>query len=92
MILSQEILKRIDSDANYYLGTKGAEFSQSSFDGYTAGATEWAGKTQELADLLDEAHLQIEYLHEKFGETGSGNNVLSRIETALAKYKEVSND
>lgn len=59
---------------------------------YIRGATEWAGKAQDdLLTLLDEARLQIEYLHKKFGATGSGNNVLSRIETALAKYKEVSN-
>lgn len=36
-----------------------------------------------LVDILDEARLQIEYLHKKFGETGSGNNILGRIKTAL---------
>jgi hypothetical protein len=58
---------------------------------YLEGALHEAKKAQGLVDLLDEARLQIEYLHKKFGETGSGNNVLARIETALAKYKEVSN-
>lgn len=36
-----------------------------------------------LRDLLHEAKLQIEYLHGKFEATGSGNNVLSRIESTL---------
>lgn len=38
----------------------------------------------ELLEMLDEARLQIEYLQGKFGETGSGNSVLSRI-TELTK-------
>ena len=33
--------------------------------------------------LLQEARAQIEYLHGKFSETGSGNAVLARIDTAL---------
>lgn len=33
----------------------------------------------EAKELLAEAALQIEHLHEKFGETGSGNAVLARI-------------
>lgn len=41
---------------------------------------------------LDGARLQIEYLHKKFGETGTGNNVLARIETKLAPYKEKEGD
>lgn len=38
-----------------------------------------------LKTVLQEAKLQIEYLHEKFGETGSGNQVLAQIEAALDK-------
>ena len=34
---------------------------------------------QSCADVLKEAELQIEYLHERFGRTGSGEAVLSRI-------------
>lgn len=37
-----------------------------------------------LRAALAEARLQIEYLHEKFGETGSGNAVLARITEALS--------
>lgn len=39
----------------------------------------------EMLDVLKEAKLQIEYLHKKFGETGSGNSVISRIETVIEK-------
>ena len=34
-------------------------------------------------DLLQECKLQLEYLNQKFGETGTTNSLLSRIETAL---------
>ncbi len=37
-----------------------------------------------LADLLREARLQIEYLHQKNVATGSGNAVLARITAALS--------
>lgn len=39
----------------------------------------------DLASALREAALQIEYLHEKYGETGSGNGTLARARAALAK-------
>lgn len=40
-----------------------------------------------LADNLEEALLQIGYLHKKFGGTGSGNAVLSRGNSALNAYR-----
>lgn len=40
-----------------------------------------------LADSLEEALLQIEYLHKNLGETGSGNSVLSRGHSALNAYR-----
>lgn len=36
-----------------------------------------------LVDILDEARLQVEYLHKKYGETGSGNNILARISAVI---------
>jgi hypothetical protein len=39
----------------------------------------------DLYEALKEARLQIEYLHGKFQETSSGNNVLAKIDNALAK-------
>lgn len=39
-------------------------------------------------DLLDECRLQLEYLQQKFGETGSGNNILSRVNTFLEHYNK----
>jgi hypothetical protein len=39
----------------------------------------------DLLAPLKEAEVQIDYLHDKFGETGSGNAVLARIREAIAK-------
>lgn len=45
---------------------------------------QYAEKERNIAvDLLDECRLQLEYLSNKFGETGTGNNLLSRINTFL---------
>jgi hypothetical protein len=41
----------------------------------------------ELYDALREAALQIEYLHDKFDHTGSGEGVLARINAALTKAR-----
>ncbi len=38
----------------------------------------------ELEEALGEARLQLEYLSEKFGATGTGNTTLARIKMALA--------
>ena len=38
-----------------------------------------------LLEALKEAQLQIEYLHEKFKATGTGNTVLARIQIVLNK-------
>ncbi len=43
------------------------------------------GQNKRLRELLREAALQITYLHEKFRETGSGNAVIARIESELAR-------
>jgi len=39
----------------------------------------------ELVELIHDAGSQIEYLHDKFSETGTGNNVISRIKSLLTK-------
>jgi len=41
----------------------------------------------DLLKALIEAKLQIEYLHGKFQETGSGSGVLARINAVLAKAR-----
>ena len=43
----------------------------------------------ELHEALKEAMLQIEYLHQKFKVTASGNAVLSRISRVMEKYEVV---
>jgi hypothetical protein len=40
-------------------------------------------QTDDLLDLLDECRLQLEYLNGKFGETGTSNALLSRINSQL---------
>ena len=40
-----------------------------------------------LAEAAEEATQQIEYLHGKFQETGTGNAVIARLESALAAYR-----
>lgn len=41
----------------------------------------------DLVDVLEEAKLQIVYLHGKFQETGTGNSVISRINNLLQQAK-----
>lgn len=41
----------------------------------------------DLVKALEEARLQIEYLHDKFQQTGTGNLVLARIEATLTKAR-----
>ena len=43
-----------------------------------------AEQRAELLEALKDAVIQIEYLHRKFEETGSGNIVLSRSRAAIA--------
>lgn len=38
---------------------------------------------KQLVDTLADAKLQIEYLQEKFQETGTGNAVIARLERTL---------
>jgi len=40
---------------------------------------------EELVQAVEQAKMQIEYLHEKFQETGSGNAVLSKLDRVLEK-------
>lgn len=43
--------------------------------------------TAPLIEALGEAKLQIEYLHKIFASTGSSNELLSKIKTALLNSK-----
>ena len=40
-------------------------------------------EAERLREALRDASLQIEYLHEKFQETGTGNAVLAKLRTLL---------
>jgi hypothetical protein len=46
-----------------------------------------AAREAALVEALEQATLQIEYLHEKFQPTGSGNAVAARARAALAAAK-----
>lgn len=45
-----------------------------------------ANEIEMLRGVLREAKLQIEYLHDKFQTTGSGNAVLAKISAALNRH------
>src|ERR1043166_6710065 len=63
----------------YYVGTIESPYRAL----YEAATQEHAASIE----MLHEAKSQIEYLHGKFKETGSGNDILSRIDTLLQKHE-----
>jgi hypothetical protein len=60
-----------------------AEDSLDLVEEYTVPKTE----TNELIAMLIECVCQIEYLHDKFQETGTGNTVLSRAKALIDSMK-----
>ena len=40
-------------------------------------------RLKKAEELLEEAYLQIEYLHKKFPKTGTSENILSRLKTFI---------
>jgi hypothetical protein len=40
----------------------------------------------EAKELLESCRLQIKYLHEKFRETGTGNQLLSQIDSFIQRH------
>lgn len=54
------------------------------FDDYQSLQSE----RDKLVEVLRECEIQIEYMHEKFKKTGSGNAVLAQISRALKPYNE----
>lgn len=44
-----------------------------------------AGEIERLKGILLDARMQIEYLHDKFRETGTGNAMIARINMVLCK-------
>lgn len=74
---SDELTLKMPIDNDYQVGyVKGFEA------GHESGATEWAGRAQELADALEWIRV--------YGPGGELTNKF--IDNALAKYKEVGND
>lgn len=46
-------------------------------------------KTSEMLGMLKECKLQLEYLNEKFTETGTTNSLLSKIELLIKEATEL---
>ena len=51
-------------------------------------AEKYKGQRDELLEVADEARLQIEYLHDEFRETGSGNCVLAKLRSVVNKVEQ----
>ena len=45
---------------------------------------------ENFENTLIEAKLQIEYLHDKFKETGSGNAAISKIDASISELKSLN--
>lgn len=46
-------------------------------------------KSPELLEMLNECKLQLEYLNEKFTETGTTNSLISKIESLIKQSTEI---
>jgi hypothetical protein len=68
-----------DHQTGYYQG-----FSK----GYQSGATEWAGKAQPIIDISKEIVILFDPARR---HVLIPSDIILRLSTALAKYKEVSN-
>jgi hypothetical protein len=105
MILPQEISKRIEAEAKKAAmvieyedhdpgPSHSAKVEQTSRidpiqkEFYIKGATEWAGKAEELAKVLGAVKNIASWIDK---DEKQRNMIIERIETALAKYKEVTN-
>lgn len=101
MTLPKETQDKIKADAENYAGVmvwinkhpKGEEqlfYEYISATSHIAGATEWAGKVQELVDameIISKAPMPTN-AHERESWVSAAR---ATVVTALAKYKEVSN-
>jgi len=86
--LPAEVLKKIDSDANDYLGAKDVEFSQRSFNAYIAGATEYATKLlQEQRDRAHEVAIQKMINKEALKLTEKAQKRLQELQDELYQSK-----
>jgi len=75
-----------DSVAEYEMRIKAQSYAD--FLNGHSQHSESLNKLKEAEDVLQEAKLQIEYLHGKFKETGSGNSVLNRIDIVLKSIQQ----
>lgn len=75
-------------DGLFISGPDGVEFASTKFDACEERREANArliSAAPDMYEALQEARLQIQYLHEKFQETGTGNAALAKIDAALSK-------
>jgi Neuraminidase (sialidase) len=96
MTLPQETIEMIEKEAEVYAETHGDHLSNIKeysthndiAGGYNAGATEWAGKAHPVIDVAKEIVMLFDPARRHVLIPA---DMILRLSTALAKYKEVSN-
>jgi hypothetical protein len=94
-MIPKEMQDKIKANAENYAGVmvwinknpKGEEqlfYEYIAATSHHAGATEWAGRAQGLADAMKEAKRKLNIL--------DNSDAIEIINAALAKYKEVTNE
>lgn len=83
-------MEKLQEAAEDY-SNKGHGYYRDDLRAFTEGA-QWQQQhskevIEELVKALEESNTQIEYLHQKFKETGTGNAVLSRNSTIIQKHR-----
>lgn len=100
MTLPQEIRSKIIAEARQYAIDKEPNeyYVDNVLCSYADGATEWAGRAQGLVSMLETTISIISaYIQPDLFGQGISNeqrilrNLVTEIETAIAKYKEVGN-
>ena len=86
MTLPKETIEKISTDASerYPASPDGMLMAA----GYAAGATEWAGKVEDLIDTLQKVKNIMSWMD---GDDRYCQALRKIVEPALAKYKEVGN-
>ena len=81
------IENKAEKHANKFVGISSTEKIGIEKD-FIAGANEMLPIVKELGEALKESSLQLEYLNNKFKETGTTNATMAKIQTTLDKYKD----
>jgi hypothetical protein len=77
------IFHEIDKQGNHVLRITGGD------NAFQESLANKMGHAEAMLIVLKEAKLQIEYLHGKFKATGSGNQVLAKIESVITDAESI---